>query len=350
MIMAAKKKKEINEIRDPMKKDRIFNELYESVELPEITEMERMQKKYVSWMLNHNFAQGTIKDYGYSLFQFVEWCRERGILRPQEVTREILEHLQGQLTRYRKDNGEPYSPKHMHKLLSIIKGFFRWLAKENHILYNPAAELEMPRLVKHIPHNILSIAEVEAIMMEVDLSKLLGLRDRAMLETLYSTGMRRSELCRLKCSDILGEAGVVLIQEGKGGKDRMIPIGERALAWVEKYIDDLRPVLVTKEDEGILFLSCWGKPFNPSSINMLLGVYIRAAGIEKKGSCHLFRHTMATLMLENGADIRYIQQILGHSSLTTTQIYTHVAIKKLKEVHSATHPGANLKSQVGGKP
>jgi integrase/recombinase XerD len=343
MIMATKKKNKINE--KPKRKDRIFNELYEYAELEEITELERMQKKYVRWMLSQNFVPATIKDYGYSLYKFVEWCQERGIMRPQEVTREILEHYKGQLARYRKDNGESYSVKQMNKVLSIIKGFFRWLSKENHILYNPASELELRRLPARIPRNVLSIAEVEAVMMEVDLSSLFGLRDRAILEILYSTGIRRAELCQLKCKDIYSDSGVVLVCEGKGKKDRMIPIGERALAWVEKYKNDLRPALAPEADEGFLFLSSKGNPVNPSNLSKLVRDYVQAAGINKEGACHMFRHTMATLMLENGADIRYIQEMLGHSNLNTTHIYTQVSIKKLKEVHAATHPGAQLKRQ-----
>jgi integrase/recombinase XerD len=328
-----------------MAKSKEFNELYEYAELGKRSELEKMQKKYTSWMLSQNFSPGTIKDYGCSLFRFVNWCHEREILSPQEITREILELYQGQLIRSRKSNGESYSSKHLNKVSSTIRMFFKWLAKNRYILYNPASELELPRVVKQIPRNVLSTAEVEAIMMQVDTSSPLGLRDRAMLETLYSTGMRRFELCRLKCKDISIDTGVVLVREGKGRKDRMIPIGDRALAWIEKYKNDLRPSLFnkpTQPDEGILFLNCRGNPLNPATVSRLISYYVRMSEINKEGSCHMFRHTMATLMLENGADIRYIQQILGHSSLEATQIYTHVSIKKLKEVHSATHPGANL--------
>jgi integrase/recombinase XerD len=348
--MAAKKinkEKEIKEI--PGRKDQIFNELYEYAELAEPSELERMQKKYNHWRLSHNYEQRTIETQGTHLYKFVKWCLERGILRPQDVTREMVELYQGYLSRSRKDNGEPYSIRYRNRILSTLKGFFAWLAKNHYILYNPAAELELPRESAQIPRNILSTAEVEAIMMQVDLSWPLGLRDRAMLETLYSTGIRSFELCRLKCKDIYSDNGVLLVREGKGRKDRMIPIGERALVWVEKYKNDLRPALVTKLDEEVLFLSNTGNPFNPRNLSRIVSEYIKAAGIEKEGACHMFRHTMATLMLENGADIRYIQQILGHASLDTTQIYTQVSIKKLKEVHTNTHPAARLKSQQGGR-
>jgi integrase/recombinase XerD len=327
-----------------MAKSKEFNELYEYAELAERSELEKMHRKYNQWMLSHHYSPGTIKNNGYYLSSFVEWCHDRGISRPQEVTREMLEHYQGQLTRSRKKTGEIYSAEYISRILTTIRGFFKWLAKNRHILYNPASELELPRVAKHIPRNIMSKAEVEAVMMQLDLSSRLGLRDRAILETLYSTGIRRFELCRLICGDIFIDTGVVLVREGKGRKDRMVPIGERALAWIEKYKNDLRPALVTRSDERVLFLTKLGKPLSPRSLSNLVRECVKASGIDKEGSCHMFRHTMATLMLENGADIRYIQQILGHSSLDTTQIYTRVSIKKLKEVHTATHPGANLKS------
>jgi integrase/recombinase XerD len=195
----------------------------------------------------------------------------------------------------------------------------------------------------------------------------LGLRDRAILETLFSTGIRRGELTRLKLYDLDGEGGTLTIRHGKGNKDRVVPIGERATAWIEKYITELRPKLVEARhkrnhnldsandndnantnyddtgDTDALFLTGWGRAFLICSIGNLVTGYVKKAKIGKIGSCHLFRHTMATLMLEGGADIRYIQEMLGHVNLETTQIYTRVSIKQLKEVHKKTHPAALLK-------
>ena len=130
-----------------------------------------------------------------------------------------------------------------------------------------------------------------------------------------------------------------MIRQGKGRKDRMIPIGERALAWVEKYKESARPELVSGRDDGTLFLSEWGEAFAPNAMTRLVRVYVEKSGVGKKGACHLFRHTMATLMLEGGADIRFIQAMLGHAELSTTEIYTQVSIRLLKSIHTATHPG-----------
>jgi len=332
-------------------KDKIFNELYEYAELPEHSELEALKVKYCQWRADQNFSIKTVVSQGYSLSAFVEWCHERGILRPQEVTRESLELYQGHLRRCRKRNGGEYGVEYISGILSTLRGFFKWLSKKRYILYNPASELELPRSVRHLPRNVLSRDEVETIMRSVDLSSRLGLRDRAILETLYSTGVRRFELCDMRSNDVSLDAGVVLVREGKGGRDRVVPIGDRALAWIEKYRGDLRPLLLKKVkikgEENILFLNIQGKRFHPGRLGTLVRDYVLLSGVgkDKDGACHLFRHAMATHMFEGGADTRYIQQILGHVSLETTQIYTHVSIKMLKEVHTATHPGAKLKRE-----
>src|SRR5262249_9669391 len=144
--------------------------------------------------------------------------------------------------------------------------------------------------------------------------------------------------------DVDLEKGTVMVRHGKGRKQRIVPIGERALAWIDKYVVEARPQLVTGADPGTLFLTSTGVPFTPNHLSQMARGYVLAAAIGKEGACHLFRHTAATLMLENGADIRYIQELLGHAELTTTQIYTRVSISKLKQIHAATHPGAKLAS------
>jgi integrase/recombinase XerD len=197
----------------------------------------------------------------------------------------------------------------------------------------------MPRVARRLPKAILSAQEAEAVLAVPDVNTATGLRDRAILETFYSTGIRRMELTRLSVQDVDRERGTVMIREGKGKKDRMIPIGERALAWIAAYRDRARPDLVGEMDDGTLFLNELGKPLAPNHLTMLVGEYVRRSGIGKEGACHLWRHTMATLMLENGADTRYIQAMLGHASLETTQIYTKVSIRALKAIHTATHPG-----------
>ena len=159
-----------------------------------------------------------------------------------------------------------------------------------------------------------------------------------MLETLYSTAMRRGELIHLDVYDLDLGRGTVMIRQGKGAKDRYVPIGQRALAWVSKYLHEVRPLLVERSHTSCLFVSRNGRPFAASNLSILVRDYMTSAGISRPGSCHLFRHAAATQMLENGADIRSLQALLGHAEITTTQIYTHVSIQHLKQVHLATHP------------
>jgi integrase/recombinase XerD len=184
----------------------------------------------------------------------------------------------------------------------------------------------------------LSADEVERILNQTLLHGELGIRDRAIIETLYSTGIRRAELANLKLYDIDTRNGTLMIREGKGKKDRMVPIGQRAGDWIDRYRDEVRPSLTVEPDAGYLFLHEYGEPFRGNRLTDLVKKYIQAAGVNKPGACHIFRHTMATLMLDNGADIRFIQAMLGHSDLSTTQIYTQVSIAKLKEIHALTHP------------
>ena len=191
------------------------------------------------------------------------------------------------------------------------------------------------------------MAEVERVFAAVDTSTLEGVRDRAMLEVLWATGLRRAEVCALSLYDVRAESGTVFVSKGKGKKDRVVPISARALSWVKRYVDEVRPRFVTPPDAGVLFLAESGHGFSRYVLGVSVGRYVRAAGVEAQGACRLFRHACATQMLEAGADIRYVQELLGHSSLTTTQVYTRVAISKLKAVYEATHPGARAVGEKG---
>lgn len=163
-----------------------------------------------------------------------------------------------------------------------------------------------------------------------------------MLEMLYSTGLRRMEMIGLKLYELSLDRGLILVRQGKGKKDRYVPIGERAIAWLEKYIRECRSQLASEPDDMTVFLTAQGEPFSRDHLTWTIRERVVAAKLGKVGSCHLFRHTMATLMHEGGADIRYIQQMLGHEDIKTTQVYTQVAIRALQQIHAATHPGAML--------
>lgn len=266
---------------------------------------------------------------------------ERGIGRPSEVTKPMLDGYQRALFHRRKPDGTPLSFRAQHTRLVPIRAFFKWLARGNRILYNPASELELPKLERRLPKAVLSADEAERVLAVPQVADVVGLRDRAMLEVLYATGIRRSELARLQVVNLDIERLMLTIRQGKGRKDRMIPTGARAAVWARRYLVEARPKLATEPDDGTLFLTVDGTPFGVDRLTGLVASYVKRSGIGKPGACHLFRHTMATLMLEGGADIRFIQQMLGHADISTTQIYTQVSLRQLRAIHEATHPGAN---------
>jgi len=309
---------------------------------PDPQGMQALLIEYLEWMQATNYARRTVSYRRKYVGHFIAWCEERGVTRPGEVTRPVLERYRRELHRHRKKDGKPLSFRSQNGRLSMLRSFFGWLARQNHILYNPAAHLELPRPEKRLPRDVLSASEVERVLNQPDAMKPLGVRDRAILETFYSTGMRRSELIGLREHDLDFDRGTVMIRLGKGKRDRVVPIGGRAAAWVEKYLAEVRPELVAGRDDGTLFLTYRGIPFTESRLSQMVHEYVKASGVGKSGSCHLLRHSMATLMLENGADIRYIQQMLGHEDLRSTQVYTQVSIRKLKQIHDTTHPGARL--------
>jgi integrase/recombinase XerD len=297
---------------------------------------------YLEWMEVRQYTEDSVEHRAQVLHYFAAWCEERGLLRSTEVTRPILQRYQRWMFYYRKKNGQPLGVSTQYTRLMVVTVFFRWLTRNNFLLYNPASELELPRTEKRLPKAILTIEEVEKVLAQSKLDDPLGVRDRAIMEVLYSTGIRRKELVGLTIFGFDQDRGTLWIRLGKGKKDRVVPVGERAMLWVEKYLREVRPRLVLEPDDGFLFLTGEGLPLTPGHLSDTVRSYVDAAGIGKKGSCHLFRHTMATLMLEGGADTRFIQQMLGHENLASTQLYTQVSIKKLKDIHTATHPGAKL--------
>jgi integrase/recombinase XerD len=288
------------------------------------------------------YSLDTIRARRIAIRRFIAWADERGISDPREVTRPMLERYQRHLFYYRKpeggkDGGGPLTLGSQLQYLAPLKTWFKWLSREHHILANPAADLDLPRPPKRLPRSVPSVQEVEAILAEADPGTPQGLRDRTLLEVIYATGLRRMEVVGVSLYDVDLARGLVWVRHGKGGRDRVVPLGERAIAWLDKYLTEARPELLATDTEA-LFLSDYGEPIQPHQVADKVKRYMRFAGVDKPGSTHLLRHACATHMLEGGADIRYIQEMLGHANLETTEIYTHVSIDKLIAVHKATHP------------
>jgi integrase/recombinase XerD len=304
--------------------------------------LEARAAQYCEAMRVRGHVAETVEHKAFALKRFSMWCAERDIVNVTEVTRPLVERYQRWLFDFRRGNDKPLTVPTQYNHLCVLRLFFRWLVKQGLLLHNPAADLDFPRMPQRLPRHILSVEEVETLLQEPDITLPHGLRDRVILEVLYSTGMRRAEVVRLDIHDVDFHRGTVMIRQGKGRKDRVVPIGERALTWLRKYLDEVRPVFLRGAERTALFLSDSGQPLSKRGLSNAVTAYMKAAGLENKGSCHVLRHTAATLMLERGADIRFIQVMLGHADLSTTQVYTKVSIGKLKEVHDATHPGATL--------
>jgi len=281
-----------------------------------------------------NFSPCTIRKKHYALKSFLDWAFDNKIYFIKDISRETIE-------KYNHDcyDKKPHlATKSRITVLESIKGFFAWAYSKNHILVDPTGHIEYPKSPKSLPRYILTADEIKKIFEVADLKTPVGFRDRAILELLYSTGIRRKEICHLLIEDINIEGKTLLIREGKGKKDRWIPVGSLAIKWIVEYTRKVRPLFLRDKKSPYLFLSMNADRLSEAYLGNQISLYVQKARVGKKGGCLLFRHSMATTMLENGADIRYIQQMLGHSDLSTTQLYTHVSLGKLKEVHARTHP------------
>ena len=298
--------------------------------------------KAVPSFLNHlelqGFSSRSIRQRRSQLNQFVRWCEERSLMTVKSIQHPHLEAYQRYLFHVRQKNGRPLSRQTQHHRLVAVSTLFQWLLREGKTKKNPAQHIELPRIEKALPKDILNPAEVAQILDSINVSTAVGLRDRTMIELMYSTGLRRAEMLSLDVSDIDFERELVWVRKGKGNKDRLVPMGSRAIVWLDKYLEEARPQWMLNDAEKALFLSRRGKRINIDWLSALVKRIVDAADLPKKGACHLFRHSMATSMLDNGADIRHIQEMLGHSDIGSTQIYTRVSIAKLKEVHTQTHP------------
>ena len=300
--------------------------------------MHREVNDYLLYWRTMGYRDAGVLLRGKALRRFVAWAHALGIESVASVTPGLLDRYRLDVFEYRKADGAPLAMNTQQLLLVPVRGMFKWLARTRRLPSNPAAELELPRKPVRLPARVLTVSEAERAIHEADPSTPWGCRDRAILEVLYSTGMRRTELVSLSASDWNRETGTIAIRQGKGGRDRVVPIGARAAKWLGLYLDTVRPTLAREPDEGMLFLTDYSEPFCKNRLGDLVRRYLDWAAIDAPGSCHLFRHACATHMLENGADIRFIQALLGHADLRSTQIYTQVSITALSAVHRATHP------------
>lgn len=302
--------------------------------------LERLTDAWLKELAIHGYSKSTLGTYRWGLEPFLKWTQDEAVKDPSRITQENLEHFQAWLFEYRKADGRPLSPATQRARIGALKRFFGWLFEQGGIPSNPAKALRLPKRPCRSVPKVLSRSEITKLLAYPNILDPLGLRDRAMLELFYATGIRRTELVHLDIEDIELESASLLIRRGKGGKDRVLPLAHTTTRWLNAYLIRSRPILAINPDENALFISGYGTRFNPNYLGNWMRRTMDRVGISKSGACHLFRHSCATHMLENGADLRCIQQLLGHSRLDTTQIYTAVSIRHLRMVYNATHPSA----------
>ena len=281
--------------------------------------------------LERGLSQHTIAAYASDLNKFQDYLYQKGIKHFTEVQTEEIEGFMYWLTLKR------LSPRSRARILATIKTFFRFLVLTQRLESSPAVLIETPRFAKKLPQ-VLSLEEVERLLEQPDISQPKGLRDKAMLELLYATGLRVSELVLLKLNQINLEVGYVSVM-GKGAKERLIPMGRKAQQVLTQYLKHGRSNLL-KKPSPYLFIGYRGRPLTRQGFWEIIKRYVLKSGINKHISPHTLRHSFATHILERGADLRSVQTMLGHSSITTTQIYTHVTEKRLKEFYVRYHPRA----------
>jgi integrase/recombinase XerD len=287
----------------------------------------------------------TIQGYGAEIRNFFRFLEERGTDNLNTVARKELDDYQTFLYYYRNNRGQSLSAETQGIKLCILRSFFRTLVQAGYLLFNPTQDIDLPRQRARLPRNLLSSKEIGKILNAPDINTVYGYRDRTVMEVFYSTGIRPMELAALTLDDLDLEERFLRILEGKGLKDRTVPLTTVASGYLREYIAGVRPLLVKPSSGRILFLTRSGKAFDRSAIHKKLQSYAKRIGIDrKKITARAFRCTLATEMLRGRADIRQIQEILGHRHLSTTQIYTHVIKDDLKKVHQKTHPREQLES------
>lgn len=282
-----------------------------------------------SLWLEKGLADNTRASYRSDLALFNGWLEGRGIELRNAGREAILDHLA-----WRLENG--YQARSTARLLSGLRGFYRYLLREGVIAVDPTLRVELPRVGRPLPKAI-SEVDVEALLAAPDIDDPLGLRDRAMLEVLYACGVRVSELVGLTLEQISLRQGV-LRAFGKGRKERLVPLGEEALAWLERYLREARGTLLAGRPCDALFPSQRGEQMTRQTFWHRIKLHARTAGISTSISPHTLRHAFATHLLNHGADLRTVQMLLGHSDLSTTQIYTHIARARLQALHAMHHP------------
>lgn len=296
---------------------------------------------YVKALVAKAYARRTVDTYEPHLRMFAEWAGEHRVTQCHDIDLELLRHYQADLAARISRFKRLLALRSQAKMLGAVKGLCAFLAQRGILLMDPARSLELPRTRRSgLPYGLPTVREIVRILKVPDTTTPVGLRDRAVLEVLYSTGIRNAELRGLRVWDVDLVDGTLAVHQGKGQKSRVLPLGREARRWVSEYLTHVRPHCAPSRSTPTLFLTTGGKPLDFKNLNTMVRRCTRQAGVNKRVTVHTFRHACATHMLQNGADIRYIQRLLGHRSLLSTTVYTHLEIRDLKRVHRKCHPRA----------
>ena len=293
----------------------------------------------------------TLSHHRCSLRIWRQFLDKQNISKLTIVTPMVAAEYQTWLYQLRSRYGRPYSLQSQIVILNSLQVFFKYLVKAGHILSNPAEVIQLPREPKKLPGKILSSREMKKLLLQPDTGTVLGFRDRTIYEVLYSTGLRVSELTGMRVQDlVLSQPSTIFVAESKNFKDRIVPVGKSACRYLSEYLKNIRPLRLRSSAPSAvkaLFLNRLGKTMDKSGVEKKLQIYGQRAGIKKHLTVHVFRHTLATEMLKAGADLRQIQELLGHKSLRTTQLYTHVVKGELKRIQQKCHPREQVELPVG---
>jgi integrase/recombinase XerD len=300
--------------------------------------LEILGEAFLEWLKVKAFTPATRKSYRIYVNKFLKYLESENIESPEAILPGTLYNYQTQLYYAKSKYGKPLSVLTQHNALVVVKTFFEFLLETDKIQMDPSSGLALPKKPQTLP-DTMTPEEIERLLEQPDCTSATGFRNRAIMEVLYATGMRNSELCSLEVYDVNLASEEIRIRFGKGGKERIVPIGEMAKEYLSEYLTMIRPRLIKAgAGEQTLFVSRSGRKINTTDLVMMVRKYAKEAGIGKRITPHTFRHTCATHMLQGGADIRYIQTLLGHESITSTQLYTHVEITDLKAIHKKYHP------------
>jgi integrase/recombinase XerD len=299
--------------------------------------LEALVQEFLKSMKVRNLSNTHIKATAWKLGKFLLYLARREITEVIAITKEVVATFQ--ISEYERINpqGRPNGVNHQNRMLSAVKQFTSYLKEYDYLVADPSRDIQYAKEPKSLPRGILTPSEARKILHAPDTKCVLGYRDRTILEILYSTGIRKDELITLKLSDVDYNDGFLRVT-GKGNKERMVPLGRIACRYLENYIKSVRPELLCDPYEKTVFLSQRHKPLSKNMVWELTKRHAKKAKIQKNVHPHTFRHTCATQMLRNKAHIRAVQELLGHESLDSTQIYTHVSITDLKEIHKSCHP------------